>query len=124
MNKSFKQDVEQNSVESINILKGEAVFASTFEWWLVLALADLLNMRDKHLPSSSAAYLLQSPNLPLVNLSRPAFPLVDAPLITLSLLLWLVGLDILRSHWWRDRRWSVGGDAARWEEYMRGKEGE
>ena len=58
MNISFEQDVEQNSVESINILKGEeAVFASTFEWWLVLALADLLNMRDKHLPSSSAAYL-------------------------------------------------------------------
>ena len=88
MNKSFKQDVEQNSVESINILKGEeAVFASTFEWCLVLALADLLNMRDKHLPSSSAAYLPQSPNLPLVNLPGRALPLVDVPLITLSPLL-------------------------------------
>ena len=87
--------------------EGEAVFASTFECWLVLVLADLLNTRDKHLPSSSAAYLLQSPNLPLVNLPRRDLLLVDVPLITLSPLLSLAAADILRSHWWRDRRSSV-----------------
>ena len=59
---------------------------------LFLCLADLLNTRDKHLPSPISPLNLLA--LLLVNLSERALLLVDVPLITLSPLFSLADADI------------------------------